>query len=149
MKEYNIKILEELKENYRNSKKVTKKVTEITGVHMIPIGVDEGKLIEAKGILDIVNSINKFTNELATKKAIIMKEVNNELIEYFSRFINKEFNIIDSENKEIVNENINVVAIEDVKGLEFDSTIVFLNGMNENEKYVALTRALSNCYVIY
>ena len=35
-----------------------------------------------------------------------------------------------------------------VKGMEFDSTLVFTIGMNNNEKYIALTRSLINNFVI-
>lgn len=39
-------------------------------------------------------------------------------------------------------------TINQVKGLEFDSVIVFDDEMTENEKYIAYTRALNELYIV-
>ena len=39
-------------------------------------------------------------------------------------------------------------TISQVKGIEFDSVIVFDNDMTENEKYIAYTRALNELYIV-
>ena len=39
-------------------------------------------------------------------------------------------------------------TIEQVKGIEFDSVIVFEDKMTKNEKYIAYTRALNNLYIV-
>lgn len=43
---------------------------------------------------------------------------------------------------------ISVLAVNQVKGLEFDEVVVVNDGMNENEKYVAYTRALVRLYIV-
>ena len=39
-------------------------------------------------------------------------------------------------------------TITQVKGVEFDSVIVFDDSMTKNEKYIAYTRALNELYIV-
>ncbi len=41
----------------------------------------------------------------------------------------------------------NMMLIEDVKGIEFSSVIVFTNYLTKNEKYIAYTRAREMLFV--
>ena len=60
-----------------------------------------------------------------------------------------ELNIEDLENIiPIDSEYTFYNTISQVKGIEFDSVIVFDNDMTENEKYIAYTRALNELYIV-
>ena len=43
---------------------------------------------------------------------------------------------------------LNLMTIQDAKGLEFETVYVIDEGMSDNEKYVAYTRALNRLIVI-
>ena len=41
-----------------------------------------------------------------------------------------------------------LLSVKEVKGLEFDTVFVLDNGLNNKEKYIAYTRALSELYIV-
>lgn len=112
----------ELNENYRNPRPIVNYINDQLNMIMVSLGLDEG-LIET----------NKF-DENERIDAIIMNE--------------------DDKNKFIHDHEINdnlidkIYHIDEVKGLEFNSVIVFEKGMNHNQKYISLSRALEKLYVI-
>jgi len=57
-------------------------------------------------------------------------------------------NYLLADTKEIRREVINICPISIAKGLEFDIVIAEINLMDENEKYVAMTRALRELWVV-
>ena len=59
-----------------------------------------------------------------------------------------QYNFIDSNNSHIIHNKINVLTASQAKGLEFETVFVILEGMTENEKYVAITRALNELIII-
>ena len=45
-------------------------------------------------------------------------------------------------------EKASFMTVAEVRGLEFDTAIVFENGMTRNERYIAFTRSLSELYIV-
>lgn len=118
-----------LNENFRNTKQISDFCNEKFKYNSLSMGII-GKNVEYVDKNKINNIILKKINE-RKKIAIITK--NKEDME----------NIIP-----IDSEYTFYRTIEQVKGIEFDSVIVFDNEMVENEKYIAYTRALNDLYIV-
>ena len=56
--------------------------------------------------------------------------------------------LVFKENKEVMKEKINIISVNLVKGMEFETVYVYPKGMTKNEKYVAYTRALDELNII-
>ena len=81
--------------------------------------------------------------------AIIFKEdtVPKELSSIRDRYA---CNVIDMNHSEISKDQVNLVRVRYVKGIEFDEVIVLDSGkMEREEKYIAYTRALTKLTVIH
>jgi len=96
------------------------------GYTMTSIGVDDGGVFIANEIeKDIYNIIRAFSKDDANRKVIIVKYVNKSM----KRFLQAYFNEL----------HLNII---------YDATLVITNKRTNNEKYIALTRALVNSYII-
>lgn len=124
--------------NYRNAKQITEYINKIVNKNMQPIGVD-GEVNVCK--------LNDCSFDIVDRTAIIVKDV--ELIkEVLLSYLKKdELNFI-YESNDFDYKKYNVLSVDDSKGLEFDNVYVFIANMNDNEKYVSLTRALEKLTVI-
>lgn len=118
-----------LNENYRNTKQITDFCNEKFKYNNISMGII-GKNVEFIDRKQINNIIIKKMND---KKKIVVIVHNMEDLE----------NIIP-----IDSEYTFYNTISQVKGIEFDSAIVFDDDMTENEKYIAYTRALNELYIV-
>lgn len=118
-----------LNENFRNTKQIADFCNKKFNYNSISIGII-GKDVEYIDRMRINNIIFKKINE---KKKIAIITKNKEDIE----------NIIPIDSEFTFYGNI-----DQVKGIEFDSVIVFENKMTENEKYIAYTRALNELYIV-
>lgn len=118
-----------LNENFRNTKQISDFCNEKFKYNSLSMGIigENVEYIEKKKINNI---ILKKINE---KKKIAIITQNKDDIE----------NIIP-----IDSEYTFYGTIEQVKGIEFDSVIVFEDKMTKNEKYIAYTRALNNLYIV-
>lgn len=118
-----------LNENFRNTKQISDFCNEKFKYNSLSMGI-MGKNVEYIEKKEINNIIVRKLNE---KKKIAIITQNKDDIE----------NIIP-----IDSEYTFYGTIEQVKGIEFDSVIVFENRMTENERYVAYTRALNDLYIV-
>lgn len=118
-----------LNENFRNTKQISDFCNEKFKYNSLSMGII-GKNVEYIEKKEINNIILKKINE-KNKIAIITR--NKDDIK----------NIIPIDSKYTF-----YGTIEQVKGIEFDSVIVFENMMAENEKYIAYTRALNDLYIV-
>ncbi len=73
-------------------------------------------------------------------KAVIAKE------EYLPLFEKRGYSLLSK--KSIAKNKINVMSVYESKGLEFSAVAVYDKGMNDHEKYIAYTRALSYLAVL-
>ena len=122
-----------INENYRNAREITEYINKEFNMHMVPIGlpgvVSNIKVIDVSPNIDGVNRISLiYKNEEALTQVLLEKE----------NIVNK----IDKDQS-IDRSKLNVIHISQAKGLEFEEVYVLPDDMNENEKYVAYTRALN------
>ena len=87
----------------------------------IPVGID-GPNVQYISISDLKNNV------LKSSFIIICNRKNKVKYNFF--------------------DDIPVYTVEEIKGLEFNTVVVDLDKMIYNEKYIALTRALYNLYII-
>ena len=66
--------------------------------------------------------------------------------EYLSLFEKRGYSLLGK--KGIAKNKINVMSVYESKGLEFSAVAVYDKGMNDHEKYIAYTRALSHLAVL-
>ncbi len=118
-----------LNENYRNTEQITDFCNKIFNYNNISMGIT-GKDVE-------------YIDKKQINNIIIRKMNDQKRIAVIVRNIEDLDNIIP-----IDSEYTFYNTISQVKGIEFDSVIVFDNDMTENEKYIAYTRALNELYIV-
>ncbi len=140
----------ELQENYRNASEITAFCNERFGMKMNAINT-AGNGVHKLNTEDEFRL--QFSKKLVEEKrsglsAIIVKD------RYEVRYLNnlfprnrEKFHDMTGDEYDLHRTRWNVVAIDDAKGLEFNSVLVLSGRMTENEKYVAYTRALDELYV--
>lgn len=118
-----------LNENYRNTEQITDFCNKVFNYNNISMGI-AGKDVE-------------YIDKKQINNIIIRKMNDQKRIAVIVRNIEDLENIIP-----IDSEYTFYNTISQVKGIEFDSVIVFDNDMTENEKYIAYTRALNELYIV-
>lgn len=133
----------QISENYRNALEITEYANQAFGMNMLPIGLH-----------GTVSRITTFSlqkeitfPQSGDRVAIIYKEMDDLYREGVTPE-NAKFHFLNETNSEIATEQINVLPISLAKGLEFERVYVIMDGMSENEKYVAATRALNELVLI-
>ena len=125
-----------LNQNYRNTNQIVDFVSSQLPVDMQSIGYDGPPVERIKP-----RGISAFFKEKKGLKAIICSEKNKE------KYMRKAYN--DLTQRGIISKTkINVMTVYESKGLEFSSVAVAVEGMTENERYVAYTRALQHLAII-
>ena len=114
-----------LNENYRNPIEITEHCNNEFGYDALCMGLSTKpvEVIDEKRINEIIDQ--KIKEKLNV--AIISKnEIKNKVINRYVFYRN----------------------IQETKGVEYNTVIVYDNGLNNNEKYIAYTRALSDLYIV-
>lgn len=134
-----------LNENFRNTNQITQFCNENFKMSVAQTGVDGRKVSE------IIR--NKFEETLSGLS------VNEERIAILlPRAVRKKdyidldqlpMQVRDVIGDQIGNGRICVSYVDEVKGIEFDIVYVVANGMSNNEKYIAYTRALSELTIVF
>ncbi len=124
--------------NYRNSREVCEFLNETFGQNIVPIGL--------KGSVDTINEsdVGVISVNENDRTCIIVKDVKEFIKKFGQRYILNNPN----ETGFISSKEINVMSIDDVKGLEFENVIVDEKDMNINERYLACSRPLNNLYIL-
>lgn len=125
-----------LERNYRNTNEIVEFVTKEVGVKMIPIGLRGEKVASCD-----VKKLNAFFKDKQGLKVVIAKE------EYLPLFEKRGYVSLRKSGK-ISKTNVNVMSVYESKGLEFSAVAVYAEGMTENEKYIACTRALKDLTLV-
>ena len=135
-----------LNENYRNTNQITRFCNENFHMSVSLTGVDG-------------HSVKEMSRERLESALANLKIAEERVALILPRSVKKKDKYIDEEQlptsiKEIMgsdvgNGRITVVYVDEVKGVEFDRVYVVPNGMTQNEKYIAFTRALSELFVVY
>jgi len=122
-------------ENYRNAKTITQYVNKRFGMNMLGIGL-AGEVTEKR-------TPTSMPLEKGDRGAIVVAEDFSGEIE----LPGQKIFYYEQENK-IYRDAYNVIPVSLAKGLEFEKVIVITEGMTENQKYVACTRAIKELQVI-
>ena len=147
IKRYNINY------NYRNCEQITRYCNRKLNMDMKPVSI-QGERVqdirirywrELEGVIDKVLKKKLLGNRVA----IIFKgdTIPGELARIRDRY---DCNVIDMNHSEISKDQVNLVRVRYVKGIEFDEVIVLDSGkMEKEEKYIAYTRALTKLTVVH
>lgn len=127
----------QMNENYRNAREITEYINKEFDMQMKPIGLP--------GSVAIKQSIESLKIDGTKRIAFVYK--NENLFSEVVSNVKDLVNIIEKEQK-LDRNKLNVIHISQVKGLEFEEVYVLPTDMNENEKYVAFTRALDKLFII-
>ena len=117
----------ELNENYRNSIEITKFTNKKLNYNVLPMGIS-GKEVSAIKIEDVFNLIQE-KQKNGRKIVIILSKDEEKML----------FNEI---------EDVYFSTVEKVKGIEYDTVIVYGTNMSNTEKYISYTRALNELYIL-
>ena len=125
-----------LDQNYRNVNQIVAYVSEKLGISMKSIGFDgdDVKEIAPRGV-------NAFFADKKGLKAVIVSESAKE------KYARKSYHAIGSKGN-ISKKKVNFMTVYESKGLEFSAVVVAEEGMSDQEKYIAYTRALMSLAVI-
>lgn len=132
-----------INENYRNAREITEYINENFNMEMIPIGLS-GTVKECA--ISCVDSIKISPSD---RVAIIYSDFNE--LDAAVRTIKQHelaHKIIGNNTDKIERGIYNLISVQMSKGLEFETVIVLSKTMTEKEKYVSMTRALNELYVI-
>ena len=113
----------ELNENYRNPKPIVEHINQELKMKMTPLGLDSGRIITND--LSFDSNIDAF---------LFSDEDKDKFISKYEHLINK----VDVDK---------LIEIDEAKGLEFNTVVIFSKNMTENQKYIAYSRSLENLYI--
>ena len=132
-----------INENYRNAKEITEYINSCFNINMIPIGLS--------------GTINELTKEdiknidIASddRVAIIYGDLDelHEVLLILSES-GYDYKISNPTNEKIERGIFNILSVQQAKGLEFEKVIVIEKQMSQKQKYVSMTRALNDLYVV-
>ena len=125
-----------LNQNYRNTNQIVEFVASNLQVDMQSIGYDGPPVSRLTP-----RSLNAFFKDKKGLKAIICST------EAKTRYVRKAYNDL-MEKGVLSKTKINIMTVYESKGLEFSSVAVIPDGMTENERYIAYTRALQYLAVV-
>lgn len=133
----------QISENYRNALEITEYANRAFGMSMLPIGLHGD--VRQIATTNLSKEITFPQN--GDRVAIIYKEMDTLRREGIT-LKNAKYHFLVEPDIEIVTEQINVLPISLAKGLEFERVYAITDGMDENEKYVAVTRALNELVLV-
>ena len=125
-----------LNQNYRNTNQIVEFVSSKLHLDMLSIGYD-GPPVETI----TPRGLTAFFKEKRGLKAIICSSAVKD------KYLKKAYNDLSAKGR-ISKTKINVMTVYESKGLEFSSVAVVPDGMTDNERYIAYTRALQYLAVV-
>ena len=130
-----------ISENYRNAREITEYVNKKFHMDMLAIGIS--------GEITFKEQIEFSIQELNTDNRLAVIYSDPGVLERFGIVhSNQHYHFVTQDDSEIVTGKINVLHIQQAKGLEFEKVQVIQTGMTSNELYVAMTRALSTLIIV-
>lgn len=117
-----------LNQDYRNSNQIVDYVNSTLGKNIMPIGFD-----------------TKDVEEVELKKLPIYLQYERNMLKHKVAIVTDRPNFYAK-----VPEDVTVLSVQQIKGLEFDTVFISpeIQSLDENFRYVALTRALSDLYIL-
>lgn len=140
----------EMMENYRNARQITNYCNKKFGINMRAINMDGKGVHIVAGQDELYRTVRQmFMNpQNPGLSCIIVKNVveAKAFLEMFSEYSGK-IQKIALEPQDINPGRWNLMRIDQVKGLEFETVISLSGRMSTNEKYIAYTRALNELFI--
>ena len=158
----------ELSDNFRNTNQIVRFVKSMFPLRLISDGHENGqeptliltnqdRTLQEKVLIEIVNNFKSDTHNIA-----ILVPLQSHVISWYNYLISKGINcskFVNADGSIGTIENIHVTTFKSSKGLEFDTVILpdfnaykqniaSLNVVEENDYYVAFTRARRNIFLI-
>ena len=126
-----------LEENYRNSQEIVQFYNGQLQMNDRALGISinrQVKIIEASEAETVCK-----LNLILKNRVVVISNFETILPEQLLSLCVKD---------KIEAEKASFMTVAEVRGLEFDTAIVFENGMTRNERYIAFTRSLSELYIV-
>lgn len=134
-----------LNENYRNTNQITRHCNKNFDMKVKTTGVDgcEVREIHRRDLEKELASISLNNDKVAI---LLPRSIRNK-----SNYIEQD--ILPEEIKNVIGDQIDnghiaVMYVDEVKGIEFDKVYAVSQKMQQNEKYIAYTRALSELIIV-
>ena len=134
-----------LEENYRNTSQIIRRCREEFNIHIRTMGL-EGPEIRTASLEQIAKVELKRKAGKKERWAVIIPR-NMSKRKLFAELEKEVPNGILSLNR-ISEDNVVLVNVEDIKGFEFEKIYCLYEGMADNERYVAYTRALQELVLV-
>lgn len=134
-----------LNENYRNTEQITTYCNQMLNSDLKPIGISGAAIKENFTLQEGINWIKKYKKMHPQHRCVIItifdslnmpNEIQNTL---------KTSNIPWYTGN---NNSVSIANVETIKGLEFECVLAIISNMNDSEKYITFTRALSNLAIV-
>ncbi|WP_293693286.1 AAA family ATPase [uncultured Phascolarctobacterium sp.] len=134
-----------LNENYRNTEQITSYCNKTLYSDLKPIGISGPKVKEYYTLQEGIDWIKQYQKNHPKHRCVIITIFNSLNMPNEIQNTLKTFNI----NWYAGNNNsVSIANVETVKGLEFECVLALTDSMNDNEKYITFTRALSCLAVV-
>lgn len=134
-----------LNENYRNTNQITQFCNAMFNMKVQQTGVDGVKVREIHR-LDLEEYLSKLKVSSDRTAIIISRSYSKDTFIDIDKLPENIAAAISSD--ELGVGIISLMYIDEIKGIEFDRVFVMPEGMSENEKYIAFTRALSELIIV-
>lgn len=137
--------IRELNENYRNTVQITEYCNNAFSMKMQTTGI-VGSHVRDISRNQLENELEKVRNKNERIALLLPRKIRKN--RYLKEDVLSEDLKKALEDNVIGNGHISVEYVDEIKGIEFDRVFVVPNGMSENEKYIAYTRALSRLIIV-
>lgn len=129
-----------ISENYRNAKDITEYLNQRFAMNMLAIGIT--------GKISFSNQISVVKEDLDGHDRLAIVYKNDETLKQYGVMSNPIYHFMSDSENTIAVGKVNVVSVQQAKGLEFEKVWVIESGMNKNELYVAMSRALNELTIV-
>ena len=140
----------EMEENYRNARQITEHCNKHFGMNMFAINLDGSgvhMMPPEKNQFDLLADIMKKPLKTGMSCIIVESPIEAEQIIKNIKGLENKVQDLTKAPSSLYPNRWNMMTIQQAKGLEFETVIVFDGRMTDNEKYIAYTRALDELYI--
>ena len=136
-------ITDKLNQNYRNPNQITEYINKSLRLEMVPIGIESGKVIEGN-INDLFLFIKNNLYEIKHSRSVCI----TKSFSCVPDDIGVLQDLLSLNYGSLEDGNLNILTINDIKGLEFEYVIVVDKDMTVAERYVSYSRSLNTLFIL-
>lgn len=140
-----------LMENYRNASQITEECNRRFNMEMVPINTPGSGVTNISSFQLFDSKMHELLLNVSKpgSRAIIVNDTKEAkfLIKRYREYQEKLHDMT-SGSYDFHRTRWNLLTVEQAKGLEFGTVVVLAGRMTQNRKYIALTRALEELYVL-